>query len=209
MFDYSKIPDVKLTDIVTKVDKRLFLKMPKTLKEFCEAVDADDAFYPHHTNICMDSKTVRSFYSQIYKYLESLGAVSYSINDGITNACIVTPLAITYYARFKDSFNRVWKIKDIPELYKLGEGSLWLPPHHQASVTMRGKVPERVTMILRDYVKYVLKCPDKNQAELLIELNALAKAGVLDDEFFKEVSLDMVSFQNQQNNLSKQSQKGE
>ena len=64
-------------------------------------------------------------------------------------------------------------------------------------------------MILRDYVKYVLKCPDKNQAELLIELNALAKAGVLDDEFFKEASLDVVNFQTQQNNLSNPSQKGE
>ena len=58
-------------------------------------------------------------------------------------------------------------------------------------------------------MKYVLKCPDKNQAELLIELNALAKANVIDDEFFKEVSLDMVSFQTQQNNISNASQKGE
>lgn len=205
MFDYSKIPDVKLTDIVTKVDKRIFKRMPETLKEFCEAVDADSSFYPHHTNICMDSKTVRSFHSQIYKFLESLDAVTYSIEDGITNACIVTPLAITYYGRFKDGFNKVWKIKDIPELYRLGEGSLWLPPHHQASVTMRGKVPERVTMILRDYVKHVLKCPDKNYDELMIELGALARAGVLTDEFLHEVKLDMGKAEL----LAKPSQKGE
>lgn len=191
MFDYSKIPDVNITDIVTRVDKQIFKNMPKTLKDFCMTVDADPNFYHNHTNICMDSKTVRSFHSQIYRFLEKHDAVSYSIDDGLANACIVTPLAITYYGRYKDTLSKIWKVKDIAELYKLHEGSLWLPPHHQASVTMRGKVPSRVVMILQDYVKHVLKCADKNQGELLIELNALAKAGVLTNEFLQEVQIEM------------------
>lgn len=194
MFIYEKIPDIKLTDIVKNVQTRIFNRMPKTLKEFCEGVEADGKFYPHHTNLWPGSKTVQSFHRQIYNYLETLGAVKYSINDTLLNANIDTPLAITYRGRVTPNADGLWRVKDIPVLYDLSSGKLRLPPHHQAKITEYGKVPETVAGMLRDYVRYVLKCEDKNPDELQRELITLASAGILTVDFYNQVEAEMKQY---------------
>ena len=45
MFDFEKIPNIDLTDIVSGVNRKIFARMPKTLREFCEGVEADEKFY--------------------------------------------------------------------------------------------------------------------------------------------------------------------
>ena len=196
MFDFEKIPNIDLTDIVSGVNRKIFARMPKTLREFCEGVEADEKFYSHHSNFHVGTTTLKKFHNQIYAYLESLGAVEYSIEDSLSNACIESPLAITYMDRYKKPLDKSWKIKDIPDLYKFYTGKLWLPPHHEAKITQFGKVPESVAVILRGYVKYVLKCKDKDFDELQKELIILANAGVIDVEFYNEVAKEMNGFYN-------------
>lgn len=188
MFDYSKIPDIELEDIAQDVNKKIFKRMPKKLVEFCRGVESDDKFYSHHTNFGTYTKTLQSFHKQIYNYLEALGAVEYTIETSLQNACINSPLGITYIGRFQKGIDDTWKIKDIPMLYRFELGRLWLPAHHEAKVTQYGKVPESVAEILRGYIKYALKCGDKDFDELQKELIILANAGVIDTKFYDQIA---------------------
>lgn len=168
--------------------------MPQTLKEFCEGVDNDGKFYINHTNLWPGSKTVRSFHKQIYTFLETMGAVKYSVNDTLLNANIDTPLAITYRGWVKPNPDGLWRVKDIPILYNLSSGQVRLPPHHQAKITEYGKIPETVAGMLRSYVRYVLKCEDKDPNELQRELITLAGAGVLTVEFYNQIEHEMKQY---------------
>ena len=56
-----------------------------------------------------------------------------------------------------------------------------------------------MAVILRSYVKYVLKGKDKDFDELQKELIVLANAGVIDVEFYNEVANDMNKFINKTN----------
>jgi len=159
------------------------------LIDFCKGVESNYFFYGSHSSFYIGSKTLSKFHKQIYAFLDSLDAVEYSINDSLSNACIPNPLGITYMGRTDISKSSCsWKIKDIPILYKLNTGALWLPPHHQAKITQNGKVPESVAVILRGYVEYVLKCNDKQLNEIETELSTLANAGVLTEEFLSQIS---------------------
>lgn len=191
MFDYSKIPDIELEDIVSDVNKKIFKRMPKTLAEFCRGVESDERFYSHHSSFGTYTKTLQKFHKQVYNYLEALGAVEYSIEDSLQNACINSPLGITYIGRFEKGLDESWKIKDIPMLYRFELGRLWLPPHHEAKVTQNGKVPESVAEILRGYIAYTIKCKDKNFDELQKELIILANAGVIDTKFYDKIAAEM------------------
>ena len=191
MFDYSKIPEVALEDIVQDVNKKIFKRMPKTLAEFCRGVESDEMFYSHHSNFGTYTKTLQSFHKQIYGFLECLDAVEYSIEDSLHNACINSPLGITYIGRFEKNLGESWKIKDIPKLYRFELGRLWLPPHQEAKVTQKGKVPESVAEILRKYISYVIKCKDKDFDELQKELIILANAGVIDIKFYDKVASEI------------------
>ncbi len=191
MFDYSKIPDIELEDIAQDVNKKIFKRMPKKLVEFCRGVESDDKFYSHHTNFGTYTKTLQSFHKQIYDYLEALGAVEYTIETSLQNACINSPLGITYIGRFQKGIDDTWKIKDIPMLYRFELGRLWLPAHHEAKVTQYGKVPESVAEILRGYIKYALKCGDKNFDELQKELIILENAGVINENFYEKVETEI------------------
>ncbi len=189
MFNYKNIPNIKLTEIVKDVNPKIFTRMPVYLVDFCKGVEADDFFYGSHSSFYIGSKTLSKFHKQIFTFLESLDAVEFSINDSLSNACIPSPLGITYMGRTDiPKSSGSWKINDIPLLYKLHTGELWLPPHHQAKITQNGKVPESVAVILRGYVEYVLKCKDKPLNELETELSALADAGVLTEEFLSQIS---------------------
>lgn len=191
MFDYSKIPDIELEDIVTDVNKKIFKRMPKTLAEFCSGVESDEMFYSHHTSFGTYTRTLQNFHKQIYNFLECLGAVEYSIEDSLHNACINSPLGITYIGRFDKKLGESWKIKDISKLYRFELGRLWLPPHQEAKVTQNGRVPESVAEILRKYIAYVIKCKDKDFDELQKELIILANAGVIDTKFYDKVASEI------------------
>ena len=188
MFDYSKIPDIALEDIVTDVNKKIFKRMPKTLADFCRGVESDEMFYSHHSSFGTYTITLQKFHKQIYNYLECLEAVEYSVEDSLHNACINSPLGITYIGRFEKKLGESWKIGDIPKLYRFELGRLWLPPHQEAKVTQNGKVPESVAEILRSYVAYVIKCKDKDFEELQKELIILANAGVIDAKFYDQIA---------------------
>ncbi len=188
MFNYSKIPDIMLEDIVDGVNKKIFKRMPKTLIDFCKGVESDEVFYSHHSSYGTYTKTLQKFHKQIYDYLDALDAVEYSVEDSLQNACINSPLAITYVGRFKKGLNESWKIKDIPILYRFELGRLWLPPHHEAKITQNGKVPESVAEILRGYIAYAIKCKDKDFDELQRELIILANAGVIDTNFYDKIA---------------------
>ena len=204
MFIYENIPDVKITDIIHNIRPIYYSRMPQTLREFCKAVDADPNFYANHSHIYIGSVALRRMHDQIYGYLERHAAVEYSIEDELANACISKPLGITFWAQGKSAYGNSCKIKDIAELYQLSSGKLWLPPHHQAKVTELGKVPETVAVILRDYIRYVLKCKDKDFDELQKELITLSNAGVLTVDYYNLISAEVNAYkeamQNYQSN---------
>ena len=70
MFDYSKIPDITLEDIVTDVNKKVFKRMPKTLAEFCGGVESDEKFYSHHSSFGTYTKTLQKFHDSISELLQ-------------------------------------------------------------------------------------------------------------------------------------------
>jgi hypothetical protein len=148
------------------------------------------------------SKTVKSFREQIYNYLESIDAVEYSIEDSLHNACIPSPLAITFAHKYPINTDHIWKIKDISDLYNLQSGKIKLPPHHQAKIAQFGKIPETVAETLREYIKYVLKCKDKDFEELKLELSTLESAGILTEELLNEITNSSKTILNQKEKQS-------
>lgn len=188
MFVYDKIPDKKITDIVNVSSSRIIKNMPKTLLEFCKAVEKDNFFYYHHTTMHIGSKTLKSFRKQIYDYLESVDAIEYSIEDPLHNACIQIPLTVTFNQSYPINEGQYLKIKDIPEIFDLKSGQIKLQPYHKIKFNQLKKIPENIAEVLRDYIKYVLKCKDKNFEELKLELATLETVGILTESLFKEIS---------------------
>lgn len=187
MFIHENIPDVTLSEIVKKVPPKFYKRMPQKLSDFCLELEQKPSFYFNYSNISIDTVIAQRFHNQILEFLETQNAIKYSINDTLQMAGIPNPLAITYY---KPGFDRKKPlvVNDFSILYDLPSGKLWLPPHHVAKVTQFGRVPETVCKLLRHYVRYALKCEDKDFETLQAELNTLANYGVLDESFFNELN---------------------
>lgn len=186
MFIYKNIPHINISNVAPNTNPKVFAHMPDTLTDFCKSLESDDKFFYNHTHFPISSKTIRKFFEQIQNFLDKHNAIQYSIDDTLQMACIQNPLGITFEGKYVPNENTSLKVRDISYLYQLNTGSLWLPSFHQTFFNIHGKVPETVCVILRDYVKYVLRCEDKNPDELQIELSALTNAGVIDIHFLEQ-----------------------
>lgn len=187
MFIYDKIPSTTLEKVAPKTPIKVFKRMPQNLADFCNSIETDDYFWGHHSNLHISTKTIRDFYAEILSFLEANDAIEYSIFDTLQMAGIPAPLAITFSGRYEHNLKPNFNVDDLSNLFMLKTGKLWLAPHHQTRFESTGKVPEVVASILRDYVKYILKCKDKNFEELQTELTVLENAKIIDETLYNEI----------------------